>query len=199
MDAEGPARPGKAVHHALVRLCERRGLVTRQRLRSLINAIESAGVELHGARLVARAWVDDSFKARLLADGNRAASELGINASNPNAPTELCVVANDDRLHNLVVCTLCSCYPAALLGPSPTWYKSRSYRARAVRRPRELLCNEFGLTLAPHVTVRVHDSTADLRYLVLPARPSGTDGWSEERLAALVTRDSMIGCALLRV
>lgn len=195
VDAEGAPRPAEVVHHALVRLCLRHGLASRERLRQVMSAIETAGVKLHGAKLVARAWVDDGFRERLLADGNAAARELGITASNPNAPTELCVVASDAFTHNLIVCTLCSCYPAALLGPSPTWYKSRSYRARAVRRPRELLREVFGLSVPSEVAVRVHDSTADLRYMVLPRRPQGTEGWSEEQLAALVTRDGMLGCA----
>lgn len=162
-----------------------------------MSAIETAGIQLHGAKLVARAWSDPAYAARLLADGNAAAAELGIVASNPNAPTELCVVASDARTHNLIVCTLCSCYPAALLGPSPTWYKSRSYRARAVRRPRQLLRDEFGLEVPEGVALRVHDSTADLRYMVLPPRPPGTEGWPEERLRSLVTRDGMLGCAVV--
>ena len=131
----------------------------------------------------------------LLVDGNSAAAELGIEASNANAPTKLAVIANDERVHHLVVCTLCSCYPAALLGPSPTWYKSREYRARAVRAPRALLEQEFGMEIPSEVEVRVHDSTADLRWLVIPARPAGTDGWDEERLRELVTRDGMVGTA----
>ena len=136
-----------------------------------------------------------TFVFGLLVDGNSAAAELGIEASNANAPTKLAVIANDERVHHLVVCTLCSCYPAALLGPSPTWYKSREYRARAVRAPRALLEQEFGMEIPSEVEVRVHDSTADLRWLVIPARPAGTDGWDEERLRELVTRDGMVGTA----
>lgn len=150
---------------------------------------------MHGARLIARAWVDDAFKARLLEDGNAAAAELGLNASNPNAATKLTVVENDARVHNLIVCTLCSCYPAALLGPSPTWYKSRSYRARAVREPRALLSRDFGLDVGHATSLRVHDSTADLRYLVLPRRPERTEGLEEEELRKIVTRDGMLGVA----
>jgi nitrile hydratase len=197
IEAEGPPRPGEAVHHALVRLCVSKGLLDVERIRRVSTAIETAGVDLHGSRLVARAWVDPGFMSRLLADGNAAAAELGITASNPNAPTELCVMASDESTHHLIVCTLCSCYPAALLGPSPTWYKSRSYRARAVRKPRELLRDEFGVSVPQDVSLRVHDSTADLRYMVVPRRPEGTEGWSEERLQALVTRDGMLGCAWL--
>lgn len=142
--------------------------------------------------MVARAWVDADFKARLLEDGNAAARELGIDASNVNAPTKLTVVENTREVHNLVVCTLCSCYPAKLLGLSPQWYKSRIYRARALREPRAVLA-DFGTELPAQVSVRVHDSTADCRYLVLPLRPAHTEGWSEQRLADLVSRDSMIG------
>ena len=193
--AEGPAPPGSAVHRGLLQIALRRELVTREEIRSTIEALETAGVEMHGARLIARAWVDDAFKARLLEDGNAAAAELGLNASNPNAPTKLTVVENDARVHNLIVCTLCSCYPAALLGPSPTWYKSRSYRARAVREPRALLSRDFGLDVGHATSLRVHDSTADLRYLVLPRRPERTEGLGEEELRKIVTRDGMLGVA----
>jgi thiocyanate hydrolase subunit gamma len=142
-----------------------------------------------GARMVARAWVDPGYKARLLQDAKKAATELGIDSS--NAP-EVVALENTKQRHHLVVCTLCSCYPRAILGIPPAWYKSIEYRARAVKDPRGVLA-EFGTRLAPDIEVRVVDSTADKRYLVLPMRPPGTEGWSEERLAALVTRDSMIG------
>jgi nitrile hydratase alpha subunit len=142
-----------------------------------------------GAKMVARAWVDPAYKARLIDDAKKAAAELGIDSS--NAP-EVVALENTKRRHHLVVCTLCSCYPKAILGIPPAWYKSVEYRARAVKDPRGVLA-EFGTTLAADVEVRVVDSTADMRYLVLPMRPPGTEGWSEERLAALVTRDSMIG------
>lgn len=194
-DAEGAPRPGTSVLAALVRLLTAKGLITRERLRRTVESIEMASAAFPAGRIVAKAWADSAFKQRLLADGNAAARELSIEASNANAPTKLVVVANEPDVHNLVVCTLCSCYPVSLLGPSPSWYKSRSYRARAVRRPRELL-REFGLDLPKGVTVRVHDSTADLRYFVLPERPEGTDGWSEEQLKALATRDSLVGVAL---
>lgn len=172
-----------------------------------------------GARLVARAWTDSGFRARLLADGNSAAQELGIMASNAHTHTVLKVVENTQEIHNLVVCTLCSCYPLSILvcyaerlrilsyghvrtplhlllqGPSPAWYKSRAYRARAVREPRQLLASEFGLELPPYMALRVHDSTADLRYMVLPRQPQGTEAWTEEQLQGLVTRNSMLGVA----
>ncbi len=144
-----------------------------------------------GARVVARAWFDPAFRARLLADGSAAVRELGIDVG----ALKLVVVANDERAHNLIVCTLCSCYPRMLLGMAPDWYKSVAYRARAVREPRAVLA-EFGVALPPGVAVRVHDSTADMRYLVLPMRPGGTEGLDEAACAALVSRDAMIGVAI---
>src|SRR5262249_19795636 len=131
---------------------------------------------------------------RLLADGSAGVRELGINMES----TKLVVVENTPSVHNLIVCTLCSCYPRPVLGLPPDWYKSRAYRSRAVREPRAVLA-EFGTTLPPDVAVRVHDSTADMRYLVLPLRPAGTDGWDEARLAELVTRDSMVGVTQVRL
>ncbi len=142
-----------------------------------------------GAGLVARAWSDPEFKALLLRDAKAAATLFGIDVSNT---PELLVLENRPDLHHLVVCTLCSCYPKAILGIPPAWYKSAAYRARAVKDPRGVL-KEFGTELGHDVEVRVVDSTADLRYLVLPLRPAGTEGWSAAELAALVTRDSMIG------
>jgi len=144
-----------------------------------------------GARVVARAWSSPAFKAKLLDRGNDALVDLGLE----RGPYKLVVVENSADVHNLVVCTLCSCYPRWLLGLPPDWYKSRNYRSRAVREPRAVL-REFGLELPGSVTVRVHDSTADMRYLVLPMRPVNTDGWSEAQLASIVTRDCMIGVAV---
>lgn len=144
-----------------------------------------------GAGVVARAWTDPAFKARLIATPAAACAELGIDLQG----TVLHVVENTPAVHNLIVCTLCSCYPKTLLGIPPDWYKSYAYRSRAVIEPRAVLA-EFGVAVAEGVEVRVHDSTADLRYLVLPARPDGTEGWSEAELAALATRDSMIGTAV---
>jgi len=146
-----------------------------------------------GARVVAKAWSDPAFKARLLTDANAAVTELGIEIQ----PTHLIALENTDKVHNMVVCTLCSCYPRNLLGVPPAWYKARAYRSRAVRDPRAVLA-EFGTKLADGVQVRVHDSTADMRYIVLPKRPAGSEGLSEEALAALVSRDSMIGVSLAR-
>jgi hypothetical protein len=142
--------------------------------------------------MVARAWVDPAYKVRALADGSAAAAELGLEVG----PLRLIVVENTPEVHNVIVCTLCSCYPRMLLGIPPEWYKSRAYRSRAVREPRAVLA-EFGTALAAGVRIRVHDSTADMRYMVLPMRPAGTDGWDEQRLAALVTRDALIGVAQL--
>ena len=142
-----------------------------------------------GAAIVARAWIDPAFKARLMADGTAAVDELGFLG---HATGHLKAVENTPAIHNLVVCTLCSCYPFSILGIAPNWYKTAAYRARAVRDPRGVLA-EFGVAVAEEIEVRVWDSTAELRYLVLPERPAGTDGWDETALAALVTRNSMIG------
>jgi nitrile hydratase len=147
-----------------------------------------------GARVVARAWFDPQFKARLLSNGAAAVGELGIDVGD----LRLVVVENTPEVHNLIVCTLCSCYPRPLLGLPPDWYKSVEYRSRAVREPRTVLA-EFGITLPDAVTVRVHDSTADMRYLVLPMRPAGTEHLDEDACAALVTRDAMIGASLVRL
>jgi nitrile hydratase len=149
----------------------------------------------HGARVVARAWVDPAFKERLLADGTAAVAELGIAGAEGD---NVRVVENTERVHNLVVCTLCSCYPWPLLGVPPTWYKSFGYRSRAVAEPRRVL-DEFGCRLADDVEIRVWDSSAAIRYLVLPQRPAGTEAMTEEELAALVTRDAMIGVRLATV
>jgi nitrile hydratase len=142
----------------------------------------------NGARVVAKAWADADYAARLAADAGAAVEELGL----ARGETVLTALFNTDKMHHLVVCTLCSCYPRSVLGRPPAWYKSRAYRARAVRDPRGVLA-EFGTVLPDDVELRVHDSNAELRYLVVPARPAGTEGWDEARLAELVSRDSMIG------
>jgi nitrile hydratase len=169
-----------------------KGIVTADAIRRAIEAMDARTPE-QGARVVARAWSDAAFKRRLLDNGTAACQELGIEMG----PTRLVVVENTPNVHNLVVCTLCSCYPRMVLGLPPDWYKSRAYRSRAVREPRAVLA-EFGTMIAPDITVRVHDSTADMRYLVLPERPSGSADMSEAELASLVTRDSMIGVARAR-
>ena len=147
----------------------------------------------NGAAVVARAWCDPEFKARLLKDASDASREMGFDVG----PMHLIAVENTDDTHNVIVCTLCSCYPRNLLGLPPDWYKSRAYRSRTVKEPRKVLA-EFGVTLPESTKIRVHDSTADMRYVVIPARPSGTEQLSETELAALVTRDSMIGTGLAR-
>ena len=167
-----------------------KGIVTADQSRSAIETIDARGPHL-GAQVVARAWTDLDFKARLLANGSDTVEELDIKVK----PMKLLVVENTADVHNVVVCTLCSCYPRFLLGKPPLWYKSRAYRSRVVREPRAVLA-EFGTTLPDGIEVRVHDSTADMRYLVLPKRPAGTEGMDERDLAELVTRDAMVGVAL---
>ena len=169
-----------------------KGVTTPAEIATQIEAMDARS-PADGAAVVARAWTDPAFRARLLADGSDAARELGFDIG----PMKLIAVENNAQTHNIVVCTLCSCYPRNLLGLPPDWYKSRAYRSRTVREPRSVLA-EFGVTLSDSVTVRVHDSTADMRYVVIPARPAGTDGMSETDLAGLVTRDSMIGTGVAR-
>ncbi|HUK59103.1 MAG TPA: nitrile hydratase subunit alpha [Stellaceae bacterium] len=164
-----------------------KGIISPADIRRMLERMDGRVPE-NGARVVAKAWTDPAYKARLLKDGAAACRELGIDMGE----THLVVLENRPDLHNVVVCTLCSCYPRMVLGLPPDWYKSRAYRSRVVREPRKVL-TEFGTNIPDSVAVRVHDSTADMRYLVLPERPKGTEGWSEERLAALVNRDSMIG------
>ena len=189
------SEPGKAelTVLALKELLVEKGLLTAEQIRRGLESLDS-WVPSRGAAVVARAWVDPAFKQRLLADGMAACAELGIDVGD----TRLTVVENTEREHNVVVCTLCSCYPRALLGLPPDWYRSKNYRARVVVEPRVVLA-EFGTTVPDDVAVRVHDSLADLRYLVLPRRPAGTEGWSEEKLAQIVTRDCMVGVAVAKV
>ena len=196
VQGEPAPSPGQVVGECLVRILCAKGLVTSEELNSTASALESLGTELLGARLVARAWVDPEFKTLLLDDAAAAGKLLGISTSNPNAPTVLIVVENTPKVWNLVVCTLCSCYPSSLLGIAPTWYKSSTYRARAVIEPRKVL-SVFGTNIGPDVVVRVHDSTADTRYMVLPEKPADTDGWSEQALFETVTRDALVGVARL--
>jgi nitrile hydratase len=167
-----------------------KGVITEEQVEREVEEMRGRTPE-RGARVVARAWLDPAFRKELLADGTKACQSLGLEIPG----LKLVVVENTPEVHNAIVCTLCSCYPRVLLGIPPDWYKSRNYRSRMVREPRVVL-EEFGLKIPAHLTIRVHDSTADMRYMVLPMRPAGTDGWSEDRLAALVNRDSMIGVAL---
>ncbi len=176
--------------HAIKELLIEKGVITGDDIRKTLEFMDTRTPAL-GAKVVAKAWADPAFKKRLLADGTAAVAELGI----PMGDAELIVVENTPQVHNVVVCTLCSCYPRTVLGLPPDWYKSRSYRSRVVAEPRAVL-KEFGTEIADSVTVRTHDSNADMRYLVLPQRPAGTEGWSEDRLAAVVTRDCMVGVAV---
>lgn len=185
-----PSDPALRVK-ALESLLVEKGLVDRAALDVLVDAYEHKIGPRNGARVVARAWSDPAFKERLLSDADAAIAEMGFGGLQGE---HMVVVANSAKVHNLVVCTLCSCYPWPVLGLPPVWYKSAPYRSRAVIDPRGVL-REFGLELLEDVEVRVWDSTAELRYLVLPERPAGTEGMSEEALAALVTRDAMVGVA----
>jgi nitrile hydratase len=175
---------------ALESLLVEKGLLTTDFIDAIVRRYEQDIGPLKGAKVVARAWVDPAFKARLLADGATAILELGLDRGAP-----LVVLENTPGVHNVVVCTLCSCYPWSVLGLPPTWYKSPAYRSRVVIEPRAVLA-EFGLTLPETTEIRVWDSSSDLRYMVLPERPAGTDGMTEEELATLVTRDAIIGVAV---
>jgi nitrile hydratase len=177
---------------ALEALLAERGLVSSDAIDAVVELYETDIGPQNGARVVARAWVDDAYRQRLLSDANRAIAEFGFEGTEGD---NMVVVANTPARHNMIVCTLCSCYPWPVLGLPPTWYKSPPYRARAVSEPRAVL-GEFGVELGDEVEIRVWDSSAEVRYLVLPMRPNGTEGWSEEELAAIVTRDCMIGTAL---
>ncbi len=188
-------RPGyfEILEIAVRELLIEKKLITADQHRRQIEILDSRSPAL-GAKVIARAWVDPAYKARLLADGSAACEELGIGMYDG---TRLIVLENTDRVHNFVVCTLCSCYPRPVLGLPPDWYKSKQYRARAVREPQAVLA-EFGTVLPDSVDVRVHDSTANMRYLVLPQRPAGTEGMSEDELTTLVTRDAMIGVTTVK-
>jgi nitrile hydratase len=176
--------------YAIRELLLEKGVLTEREIQEQIE-YQEARSPANGARLVARAWVDPEFKARLLADPKAACAEMGIDATSLN---EFVVLENTEKVRHLVVCTLCSCYPRPILGRPPDWYKSFNYRKRAVIDPRGVM-REFGQEVPDDVEVRVHDSTADIRYLVLPLRPPGTEGLTEEELRRLVTRDSLIGAA----
>ena len=175
--------------HAIKELLIEKGVITGEDIRKTLEFMDTRTPAL-GAKVVARAWTDPEFKKRLLANGTSAVAEMGI----PMGDAELIVVENSKDVHNVIVCTLCSCYPRTVLGLPPDWYKSRNYRSRVVVEPRAVL-KEFGTELPDAVTLRTHDSNADMRYLVLPERPAGTAGWSQDQLAAIVTRDCMVGVA----
>ena len=186
-DHTEPTSDAALVGLALRELLIEGGHYTANEEQAVIAKMQGASAK-NGAKIVARAWTDPDYKQRLLENGADSIKELGFELE----PYEFTVMENTDHVHNVIVCTLCSCYPRSLLGMSPAWYKSKSYRARVVREPRAVLA-EFGVGLTDDVDVRVHDSTAELRYMVLPQRPDGTNNWSEDDLAALVTRDSLIG------
>ena len=188
-----PEAPGdlEARTLALESLLIEKGVITSESVDRIVDTFERDIGPMRGARAVARAWVDPDFKARFVADAKAALTELGVTQHQMEG---IVVVENTPMVHNVIVCTLCSCYPWSVLGLPPTWYKSAPYRSRVVMEPRAVLL-EMGLPLDDGVEVRVWDSSADVRYLVLPERPAGTEGWDEERLASIVTRDTMIGVA----
>jgi nitrile hydratase subunit alpha len=190
-----PKSPQQLRAEALEAVLIEKGLASTDAIDAIVEQFESEIGPQNGARMVARAWVDPAYRDRLLADGAAAAAELGYGGAEGE---HLRVVANTPTVHNAIVCTLCSCYPWPVLGIPPVWYKSPPYRARVVREPRAVLA-EFGLELPDDVEIRIWDSSADMRYMVLPMRPPGTDGMSEAELAGLVTRDCMIGVAVPRV
>ena len=175
---------------ALRQILIEKGIMTAEEVRKEIEKVDSVEPSL-GGRIVARAWIDPAFKARLLESGTQAVKEFGVDMGD----AELIAVENTQKRHNLIVCTLCSCYPRQVLGLPPDWYKSREYRSRAVIEPRAVL-REFGTEIPDDIQVSVHDSTADIRYIVLPAQPAGTEGMGEDMLAALITRDVMVGITL---
>ncbi|MEM9097153.1 MAG: nitrile hydratase subunit alpha [Pseudomonadota bacterium] len=189
-DNDAPLTYWQQMEIAVRELLIEKGVTSPAEITAQIDKMDARSPAL-GAEIVARAWTDPDYKARLLADGSAAAEEMGAILD----AVKLVVVENTEVAHNVIVCTLCSCYPRNIIGLPPDWYKTRAYRSRTVKEPRKVL-SEFGLDLPDNVQVRVHDSTADMRYLVLPARPAGTEGWGVEKLARLVTRDCMIGVAV---
>lgn len=188
-DDDHPLTYAQQMEIAVRELLIAKGVTTAADISAQIATMDARS-PANGAAVVARAWTDPAFRAALLDDAAEASRAMGFDIG----PLRLIAVENTADVHNVIVCTLCSCYPRNLLGLPPDWYKSRAYRSRTVREPRKVL-SEFGLHLPKDVQVRVHDSTADMRYIVIPARPAGTEGWSAEALAALVSRDSMIGTA----
>lgn len=186
-DDDRPLTYWQQMEIAVRELLIEKGVTTAQEIAAQIDAMDARS-PANGAAVVARAWTDPAFREELLHDASKATREMGFDIG----PMRLIALENTADEHNVVVCTLCSCYPRNLLGLPPDWYKSRAYRARTVKEPRKVLA-EFGVTLPDSTRVRVHDSTADMRYVVIPARPAGTEGWGADDLAKLVTRDSMIG------
>jgi nitrile hydratase len=187
-----PASETELRARALEALLVEKGLLSSDAIDAVVEHYERDVGPRNGAKVVARAWVDPAYRGRLLQDGTKAIAELGFGGTQGD---NMVVVANTPQVHNVIVCTLCSCYPWPVLGLPPAWYKSLPYRARMVAEPRRVL-REFGLELADEVQVRVWDSSAEVRYLVLPMRPGGTESWDEERLAGIVMRDCMVGTAV---
>ena len=190
---DGPPSHFEILSRAMQEILEAKGVITAEQIRRRMEQFEE-DFPYRGSRLIARAWTDPAFKQRLLDDGKAACAEFGIELESER----LIAVENTPEVHNMIVCTLCSCYPRALLGMPPTWYKSRNYRSRVVFEPRAVL-KEFGTELPDSVTVRVHDSNADMRYVVIPLRPQGTEGWTEAQLAEIITRDTLVGVTVPRV
>src|SRR5258706_2467523 len=186
----GPPSDYEILSRAIQELLKKTAVITAEQVRRRMKQSDTDSPH-RGARVIAHAWVDPAFKQRLLADGKAAVTEFGIDIE----ADRLIAVENTPTEHNVIVCTLCSCYPRALLGMPPTWYKSENYRKRVVREPRAVL-REFGTVIPDNVTLRVHDSNADMRYVVVPMRPKGTEGWSEEKLAEIITRDALVGVTL---
>jgi nitrile hydratase len=191
-DDDHPLTYWQQMEIAVRELLIEKGVTTAAEINAQIEAMDARS-PADGARVVARAWTDQTFREALLADASAATRAMGFDIG----PMRLIALENTDEVHNVVVCTLCSCYPRNLLGLPPDWYKSRAYRSRTVKEPRKVL-SEFGVKLPDCTTIRVHDSTADMRYVVIPRRPEGTESMDEEQLAALVTRDSMIGTGLAK-
>ena len=189
---DSPAGEYELCAQAMRELLIEKGVFTGEDIRARIEQLDAIEPAL-GGRIVARAWTDPDFKRRLLEDGTEAVKDFGVDMGE----ADLAVIEDTPDSHNLIVCTLCSCYPRQVLGLPPDWYKSRNYRSRAVVEPRAVL-REFGTEIADNVVIRVLDSTADIRYMVLPLRPAGTEGWDEERLAGIVTRDTLVGVTLVR-
>ena len=190
---QGPPSEWEILSRAMQELLIEKGVITAEQIRSRMEQFD-AELPYRGPRVIARAWTDPAFKQRLLANGRTACEEFGLDME----AEKLVAVENTSQVHNVIVCTLCSCYPRALLGMPPTWYKSENYRRRVVREPRAVL-REFGTVIPDNVTVRVHDSNADMRYVVVPMRPAGTEDWSEEQLAGIITRDALVGVTLPKV
>jgi nitrile hydratase len=179
----------EVMEQAIRELLVEKGILSASQIQAQIDDMDSR-TPVMGQKIIARAWTDSAYRERLISDPKSAFAEMGVTRLDENP--EVVVVENTPERHNVIVCTLCSCYPRVLLGMPPAWYKKRAYRSRVVKEPRKVL-SEFGTELPDLTKIEVHDSTADMRYLVLPMRPAGTDNWSAEQLEALITRDAMIG------